>query len=56
MIFFHGWVGRVSPLRAARLQRNGAQRTDAPTLQLHFGMGSEDEKRFTGFYSLNIGH
>src|SRR5215831_19851318 len=25
-----GMVGRVSPLRAARLQQNGAQRTDAP--------------------------
>src|SRR5262245_33413774 len=25
-------VGRVSPLRAARLQQNGAQRTDAPYL------------------------
>src|SRR5436190_11882934 len=29
-------VGRVSPLRAARLQQNGAQRTDAPYLAAEY--------------------
>src|SRR5436190_17294221 len=36
VIFLRGRVGRVIPLRAARLQQNGAQRTDAPYLSILF--------------------